>query len=91
MLHKNKTDQFSFISILIVIACITIPIAINPDSAAVFIRETYQGIVSLFGSTYMVFGIATVLFLLVLAFSKYGKFVLGGKDTAPEFDNFSWG
>ena len=90
MLHKNKTDQFSFISILIVIACITIPIAINPDSAAVFIRETYQGIVSLFGSTYMVFGIATVLFLLVLAFSKYGKFVLGGKDTAPEFDNFSW-
>ena len=38
----------------------------------------------------MVFGIATVLFLLVLAFSKYGKFVLGGKDTTPEFGNFSW-
>ena len=90
MLHKGKTDQFSFISILIVIACITLPIALKPDSAAVFIREIYQGIVSLFGSTYMVFGIATSVFLLVLAFSKYGKFVLGGKDATPEFGNFSW-
>ena len=90
LLHKSKTDQFSFISILIVIACITLPIALKPDSAAVFIREIYQGIVSLFGSTYMVFGIATSVFLLVLAFSKYGKFVLGGKDATPEFGNFSW-
>jgi len=88
--HKSKTDQFSFISILIVIACITLPIAIQPDSAAVFIRETYQGIVNLFGSTYMIFGIVTSVFLLILAFSKYGKFVLGGKDTTPEFGNFSW-
>jgi len=71
-LHKGKTDQFSFISILIVIACITLPIAIQPDSTAVFIRETYQGIVSLFGSTYMIFGIVTSVFLLILAFSKYG-------------------
>ena len=30
------------------------------------------------------------LFLIILATTNYGKYILGGKDTSPEFSYFSW-
>ena len=64
--------------------------AIYPIETGQLIRDIYQNIVDLLGPTYMVFGILTVLFILYIALSKYGNFRLGGKDTTPEYSNFSW-
>ncbi|TBW27469.1 BCCT family transporter [Gramella sp. KN1008] len=43
---------------------------------------------SYFGTFYLWLGLACVLFLLILAFSKAGKIRLG--KSAPEFDKISW-
>ena len=38
----------------------------------------------------MILGVMTLLFLVTLSVSKYGKFKLGGENSSPEFSNFSW-
>ena len=89
-MQENKTDKLSFSSILIAIVCITLPIALKPSESEVFIRQIYLETVNIFGSSYMVLGIITLVFLLILSLSKYGKFILGGENARPEFKNFSW-
>jgi len=89
-MKSNNTDQITVFSILLAIVVITLPMAIYPIETGELIRDIYQNIVDLLGPTYMIFGILTVLFILYIAFSKYGNFRLGGKDTAPEYSNFSW-
>ena len=89
-MKSNNTDQITVFSILLAIVVITLPMAIYPIETGELIRNIYQNIVDLLGPTYMIFGILTVLFILYIAFSKYGNFRLGGKDIVPEYSNFSW-
>ena len=42
------------------------------------------------GPVYMLMGIITLLFLLILAVSKYGNLVMGNKDEEPEYGLFGW-
>ncbi|WP_417885951.1 BCCT family transporter [Zunongwangia sp.] len=51
------------------------------ESASIWIRE-------IFGTFYLVLGLTCVLFLLVIAFSKYGRIRLG--NSPPQFDRMSW-
>lgn len=44
-----------------------------------------------FGTYYLVIGLGIFILSLVIAFSKYGKIVLGGKDEKPKYSFFSWG
>ena len=89
-LTNNKSDNYTIVSIILAILCITIPIVINPDQAQTFISTTYQRTVDIFGPSYMILGVMTLLFLVTLSVSKYGKFKLGGENSSPEFSNFSW-
>ncbi|WBL27365.1 BCCT family transporter [Zunongwangia sp. HGR-M22] len=51
------------------------------DSASIWVRE-------IFGEFYLWLGLVCVLFLLIVAFSKYGKIRLG--ESPPQFDRLSW-
>ncbi|MGB8704764.1 MAG: BCCT family transporter, partial [Gillisia sp.] len=53
-----------------------------------FIEEGSIWVRERFGAFYLWLGLATVLFLLVIAFSKVGRLKLG--DTKPEFNRWSW-
>lgn len=43
-----------------------------------------------FGWLYLAFVFVLCVFLVWIAFSKYGKIKLGGDDEKPEYSNFSW-
>jgi len=53
------------------------------DSASLWVRNY-------FGYFYLYLGLACVLALFVLAFSKYGKIKLGKPNTKPEYSLWSW-
>ena len=54
------------------------------------ISAAFSFTTSTFGWLYMVAGLAVVVFLIGLAFSRYGNVRLGGADDTPEFSYFSW-
>ena len=60
------------------------------DLAKQFIGQTYSLIVDNFGSAYLVLTIFSFIFLILISISKYGNYVLGGKEAYPEFSYFSW-
>ncbi len=43
-----------------------------------------------FGAGFMLFVIASIFVLLTIAFSKYGKITIGGKDAKPEISMWTW-
>jgi len=44
-----------------------------------------------FGSYYLIIGLGIFLFSIIIAASKYGNVVLGGKDEKPKYSFFAWG
>ena len=78
-----------FISLISVIAIASF-ILWDANLAKMIIDNIYSLVVSYFGSSYLVLTIVSFLFLIILATSNYGKYILGGKDTSPEFTYFSW-
>ena len=61
-----------------------------PDAADTALSSTQAWIVSTFGWWYMAVIAAFIVFVLVIAFSKYGKIKLGGPNDKPEFSTMSW-
>lgn len=44
-----------------------------------------------FGTYYLIIGLGIFILSLFIAFSKYGKIVLGGKSEKPKYSFFTWG
>jgi len=90
MRQNSSTDKITTLSVLGAIALIATPIALYPIQSADFIRSTYLLTVDIFGSTYMIFGACMLLFVLFIAFSKFGNHRLGGERINPDYSMFSW-
>lgn len=81
-----KNEVFSVSALILLLSSILI---------FIFTDEFYNGIEigslwvrEYFGTFYLWLGLACVLFLLIIAFSKFGKIRLG--KSPPEFDKLSW-
>ena len=78
-----------FTSVILIIAMITLVLIFNESAEEFF--STVQTNVSEFGGWLYVLSVNVFLiFVLFLAFSKFGKIRLGGKDAEPEFKTLSW-
>lgn len=88
--NKSSIDPQIFWPALVVVLAICIPAAANPEAAGAFLNNILAFITGKFGWLYLIFGLGSVLFLLWLSLSKYGKIVLGDPKEGPEFSNFSW-
>ena len=62
----------------------------DSNLAKYLIDHTYSLIVDIFGSSYLVLTIFSFIFLIFISISNYGNYILGGKNTYPEFSYFSW-
>jgi len=51
---------------------------------------TYQSIVSVFGSSYLILTLFCFFFLIFLCISKFGNYKFGGDDALTEFSYLSW-
>lgn len=81
-------DKQIFYIALSLVAVLIIPILINPESGTAFLNAILGSILDNFGALYLWVCLGIFIFLIWLAFSRFGKIRLG--NTKPEFSNFSW-
>ena len=63
---------------------------VAPMGTNELLNQAYDIVASNLGAIYLIMGLLTLLFLLILAMSKYGNIVLGKKDEKPEYGMFGW-
>lgn len=61
-----------------------------PEAGGAMVQDAFAFATGKFGWLYLLAGIATVLFLVLLATSRFGNVRLGGPEDKPEFSYFSW-
>lgn len=87
---STKIDRPMFITTLFVILAVTIPIILFNDSAGSAITNLYNAITSHLGWVYQWYALLSLLFLLWIAFSKYGDIKLSSDEQPPEFNTLTW-
>ena len=80
--------MFGLTLAVILVACVPI-FGLGPRSAGA-ITGAYDALTQRFGVIYLWYGFGTLVFLLWLAASRYGRVRLGGDDVRPEFRTPSW-
>ena len=63
---------------------------IAPTATNQYLNSAYDYIAKSIGGAYLVMGLLTLIFLLFLAFSKYGNIKLGKDHEEPEYGTFGW-
>ncbi|QDP00219.1 BCCT family transporter [Thalassotalea sp. PS06] len=87
----SQIDRPMFITTLMVIIGITFPIVVFNESSGSFITSLYDSITSHFGWIYQWYALLALVFLLWLAFSKYGSVKLAYRqDETPEYSTLAW-
>jgi len=84
----NRVDRSIFGVSLGLIVLVSLPLALYPKEGESFVKAVFAFVSNTFGSLYLIAGLATVLFLMWISFSRFGNIRLG--KGAPEFSAFSW-
>jgi betaine/carnitine transporter, BCCT family len=83
-------DRPMFITTVLVILGIALPIVGFSEQSGAFITHLYNGITKNFGVLYLWYAAGMLLFLIWLGAGRFGKIKLGDRDDHPEFSNLSW-
>ncbi|MDN6848520.1 MAG: BCCT family transporter [Staphylococcus equorum] len=90
-MKKNKVmDWTTFIGSSVILLIAVIPMMVFPKASQEIIMKMNEAVVSTIGSVYLFIGLAILIFVLYIAFGKYGNVTLGKATDKPEFNNFSW-
>ncbi|MDG0823356.1 MAG: BCCT family transporter [Staphylococcus equorum] len=90
-MKKNKVmDWTTFIGSSVILLIAVIPMMVFPKASQEIITKMNEAVVSTIGSVYLFIGLAILIFVLYIAFGKYGNVTLGKATDKPEFNNFSW-
>lgn len=63
---------------------------VSPDNMAAAVNATFKFLIDNFGWSYLIGVMFFVIFVVGIAFSKYGSVKLGNDDEKPEYSTFSW-
>lgn len=87
--ETNRQMQVISLSIIILAA---LPLIMFPEQSKVMIKDTiFKWMTSTFDFAFLAIGLAALIFLLILAFSPYGKIRLSkDQNLKPEFTRGSW-
>ncbi|MGB4505090.1 MAG: BCCT family transporter [Syntrophaceticus sp.] len=86
---KNvKLDPKIFWPALVVLVGLTIPLALNVDTAGPILNKILHAITNQFAWLFEIAVLGIAVFLIWLAFSRYGKLRFGTEK--PEFSNLTW-
>lgn len=87
---NNRIDHFTFWPPIIIMTVLVIPLVLNPEAGI----DVINGIIGLFtqkfGWLFMAFGLMAFVFLMWLAFGRYGNVKLGTAEDVPEFSKLSY-
>lgn len=88
---QYKIDYFVTIAPLCIILGLFIVFVLFPEKSNNIIESLRFFFTDTIGIYYLVFGVALFLLSLFIAFSKYGKIILGKPDEKPKYTFFQWG
>jgi BCCT family betaine/carnitine transporter len=86
--NDHGVDWSIFAITLVILLGICIPLAVAPERGGELIQRVYTYLAARFGVIYLWSATAAFVFLLSLAFSRYGRVKLG--DEKPEYSTRSW-
>lgn len=89
-MNTKLIDWPTFIGALIILLSVSLPLIIFPEAGANVINIINNYITGKFGVLFLALGLFALIFMLYIAFSKYGKIKLGKRGTEKEFGSFSW-
>lgn len=85
-----KKDHSVFIISLFIVAIFSLWGIIAPKGFGKIADNVFKFLTTQFGWFYLMAMFFFVVFVLILAFSKYGKIRLGDDNDRPEYSNISW-
>ncbi len=86
----QSLDKWTFSIAVFAIAAVALPLLLAPSEAAQIVERIYDIVTRNFGLAYLWYGIAALIFLLYLGFSRFGHARLGPEDSRPEYATLSW-
>ncbi|WP_436854275.1 BCCT family transporter [Staphylococcus caeli] len=90
MKNNKVMDWTTFIGSSVILLIAVIPMMVFPKASQEVITTMNNAVSSALGSIYLLIGLAILIFVLYIAFGKYGNVTLGKATDKPEFNNFSW-
>lgn len=87
----KKIDWIITLVPLFIICSLAILFFLFPNESNIILGQIRFFFGDTLGSYYLLIGLFVFVFSLFLAFSKYGKIVLGSKSEKPKYNFFSWG
>ncbi len=88
--NKKNVDYITFVTSLVVVIGIAFFILYNAEQTAILIEGYKDSVISIFGPIYLLLTPVCFIFMLYLALSKYGRYIIGGMEAKPEFSTISW-
>ena len=89
--EKPQVDWFIFFGGTILLLSVVIPVIVAPQWSLMIIDAAFGFITERFGVFYVFAACLVFGFLLWIAFSEYGRIVLGPEGATPAHSRFSWG
>ena len=91
MKNKRKINNTLVYTIsVLIIVVITLIAGIFPKAFGMYAQSVYDRITNWFGWLFLIIVFVLDVFLIFLAFSRYGRFKLGSDEEEPEFSMLSW-
>jgi len=88
--NRKNVDYITFVTSLVVVIGIAFFILYNAEQTAILIEGYKESVISIFGPIYLLLTPVCFIFMLYLAFSKHGRYIIGGIEAKPEFSTISW-
>ena len=87
---KQSLDKWTFAATVFCIVGVAAPLLLAPQASARVVERIYDYLTTNLGLLYLWYGIAALIFLLYLGFSRFGSVRLGASDSRPEYSTLSW-
>lgn len=87
---QTRFDKSVFYPAVIISALVGLCFIFATESTQNYTQLIDSAVKTYFGWLFLVFGMATLVFVLWLAFSRYGQVVLGDSNEKPEFSTPHW-
>ena len=87
---QPSLDKRVFLPTFILVMLIGASLVLKPDHARLLLGDALQVVTGYFGWLYLLVGFTAIAVLVWLAFSRYGRVLLGAPGEPPEFSTPSW-
>ncbi|WP_018923246.1 BCCT family transporter [Salsuginibacillus kocurii] len=89
-MNRSIMDWPTFYGALVLLIAVALPLVLFPDWGQAVVTGANEMVSGNFGVLYLLVGMVLFIFLLYIAFSRYGRIVLGSRESKAEFNTITW-